>query len=75
MYPQGAVKLVTARSLRGWTQRELAEKADVSHVTIVKLENEGRAPRAKTLFKISQALGMDPREIDEFRPALGLSAE
>jgi transcriptional regulator with XRE-family HTH domain len=75
MYPQGAVKLVTARTLRGMTQRELAEKADVSPVTIVKVEKVGRAPRAKTLFKIARALGMDPREIDEFLPTLGLGAE
>jgi len=75
MYPQIAVKLVTARALRGMTQRELAAKAEVSPVTIVKVENEGRSPRAKTLFKIAQALGVDPREIDEFRPTLGLSAE
>ena len=68
------VKLATARVLRGLTQGELAEQARVSPVTVINLE-KGRVTKAHpaTVFRISQALGMDAREIDEFKAALGLA--
>ena len=40
MYAHAPVKLLTARGLRGLTQRELAAKAGVSHVTIVKVDHQ-----------------------------------
>ena len=44
------------RKERGWTQQELAERADLSNVTISALELGNKSPRAEVRRKIEKAL-------------------
>lgn len=48
----------SARQEQGLTQKALADLAEVSHVSIVKLEKQGIAPRMDTLLRILAALGL-----------------
>jgi transcriptional regulator with XRE-family HTH domain len=45
------------RKRRGWSQRELAERAGVRRATIVALERGG-SPRLDTLAKLAEAFGV-----------------
>ncbi len=49
---------------------QLAEKAGVSTRTIVDLEHGRTVPRLQTMRKVSEALGVDPESIEEFRNAI-----
>jgi len=51
------LRLKELRTRRGWSQRELAKRAGVQHVTIVHLE-AGASPRLDTLVKLAQAFGV-----------------
>lgn len=67
------VKLKTARVLKGLSIAQLAERAAVAQRTILLLEHGGTdTPRPNTVRKLAEALEVDPREVDEFRAALGL---
>jgi transcriptional regulator with XRE-family HTH domain len=62
MLTQGErVRLLRRR--RGWTQRELAERAGVTHTTIVRLERGGSDPNISTIRKVAEALGVSPAEV------------
>ncbi len=59
-------ELVTLRTSRGLSQRELAERASVSPATIYELEAGRRPqPRGSTLRKLAGALGIDVSELVE----------
>ena len=62
-------RLKTLRARRGWSLPQLAERANVNHSTIWKIE-EGKTsnPGAETLRKLSGALGVDLSEITGERP-------
>jgi len=45
------------RTKRKWSQRELARRAGLQHVTIVHLER-GASPRLDTLVKLADAFGV-----------------
>jgi DNA-binding XRE family transcriptional regulator len=45
---------------------DLAAKAGVSTKTIVETEHGRTQPKFRTIRKISEALGVDPMEIEEF---------
>lgn len=47
----------TARLERGWSQDELAEKADVSRPTVSRVER-GDDPSMRTMRKLAIALGL-----------------
>lgn len=67
------VKLKTARVLKGLSIAELSKRAEVAQRTIVLLEHGGtETPRPTTVRRLADALEVDPREVDEFRAALGL---
>lgn len=67
------VKLKTARVLKGLSIAQLAERSKVAQRTILLLEHGGTdTPRPNTVRKLADALEVDPREVDEFRAALGL---
>ena len=51
------------------SMRQLARKAGLSATTIYLLETHQRTPQLLTVHKLSQALGIDPLAIDEFRAA------
>lgn len=63
-------KLVEARMERGWSQRRTAQEADVHLNTVWKTETEQSHPSYEVAIKISRALGLDPREIEEFAPVV-----
>jgi transcriptional regulator with XRE-family HTH domain len=55
------------RTEAGWTQRQLAKEAGLSHPTVVKIETgQMPQPRLSTLRKLGKAFGdMTPRELVE----------
>lgn len=58
-------KLKELRRERYLSQRELAEKADVSPATILKLEQNKAHPQGRTMRKLADALGVAPSDIGE----------
>jgi transcriptional regulator with XRE-family HTH domain len=52
------------------SMRQLARKAELSPTTIYLLETGQRSPQLLTIYKLSQALGIAPEEITEFRQAM-----
>ncbi len=58
------------RLRRLWSQRELAQRANVAERTIVNAERGHRQPRLLTVRRIANALEVDWTEIDEFRLAV-----
>jgi transcriptional regulator with XRE-family HTH domain len=53
-----AQQLRAARQARGWTQAELAERVGIAVEVCGRLERGGVLPRADTLVRLSQALGV-----------------
>jgi transcriptional regulator with XRE-family HTH domain len=58
-----ASMLKAERERRGLTQEDLARMSGVSRQTINYLENGRQRPYAKTLERLSAALGVDPNEL------------
>lgn len=52
-------QLLAAREASGLSLRELAERAGLSHQTLVILEAGKTQPRVDTLAKIARALGVE----------------
>ncbi len=50
------------REKRGYSVRELAERAGVSYVTIVRIENGHISPTVALLEKLAKALGIGVRD-------------
>jgi transcriptional regulator with XRE-family HTH domain len=59
--------LARCRSAATLSQRELAEKAGVSHVTIARLEG-GHDAHPRTIRKLASALGVDPADLQRQPP-------
>jgi transcriptional regulator with XRE-family HTH domain len=57
------------------TGDELAQKSGVGKSTIYAVERGRHRPGLRVIRKLSAALGVDPRDVDEFREALGLPAQ
>ena len=55
--------------------RELARRAGVAQRTIVEAEAGRQAPRLTTIRRLSQALEVDPMEVDEFSAAIQAALE
>jgi transcriptional regulator with XRE-family HTH domain len=64
------MKLVAARRSRLMSLRELGSKARVTTKTINDIELGRTTPALSTIRKLSEALGIDPMEVDEFRDAI-----
>ena len=64
------MKLVEARAAKLLTVRELATKAGVESKTVYSVEKGLVVPTLTTVRKLSEALEIDPKEIDEFRAAI-----
>jgi transcriptional regulator with XRE-family HTH domain len=64
------------KSLRDWradrlmSVRELADRAGVSTKTIVQVEYGRQLATFRTMRRISDALGIEPHEIEEFDQAI-----
>ena len=50
------------RQQRALTMRELADKAGVSHMTVFRIEH-GKPAGLRTLRKLAEALGVQPRDL------------
>lgn len=61
------------RAALNWSQKQLAEKAKVSLVTIARFEAEMAIPQGKTLFRLKQALENAGVYIADNSPAGGFS--
>lgn len=65
------------KTLREWRMAkllsidDLAERAGVSNKTIVQIEYGRQLPRFRTMRRISDALNVEPDEIEEFATSLG----
>ena len=57
------MKLRELRENLALSTRELAELAGVHRHTIIRLENEQGGAHPRTLRKLAQALGIEPREL------------
>ena len=60
-----AVKLRVLREDRALTQKEAAELANVSHLTLIDLESGKRDPYMPTVTKIARAYGVPVEELVE----------
>lgn len=64
------------KTLREWradkllSVRELAERAGVTHKTLIDLEHGRRRPTYATMRGITEALGIEARDVTEFAEAL-----
>lgn len=63
-------RLRTLRRQQLLSQRDLAQKANVTPSTIYLIEAGRTRPRLKVMRQICAALGVSPQEIDEFRAEL-----
>jgi transcriptional regulator with XRE-family HTH domain len=64
------MKLAAARRLNFWSIRELAQRANVATRTINNIELGRTTPSLATIKSLSEALGVDALEIDEFRDTI-----
>ncbi len=64
------VTLRKVRLQRLLSQRALAKQAGVALKTVIDLELGRTQPHFQTMRKLSEALGIEPTEIDEFRQTL-----
>ena len=69
------VTLKEARAARLLTVRGLAERAGVAFSTVHLIENGKSVPRFAVIRKLSDALGVEPGEIEEFAAAITEAAE
>ena len=60
-----ADRLILERARRGWSQEHLAREAGVSPATVAKVETGRGGTRARTLYKIATAFGMEAGELYE----------
>jgi len=60
-----ALKLRVLREERGLTQKEAAQLANVSHLTLIRLESGRRPPYMPTVTKIARAYGVPLEELVE----------
>jgi transcriptional regulator with XRE-family HTH domain len=60
-----ADRLILERARRDWSQEDLAREARISPATVAKVEKGRGGTRARTLFKIATALGLDATELYE----------
>ena len=58
-------KLKWARMSNALTQAQLAERAGVTIATVARIERDEVEPHMTTVRKLSDALGVEPRELVE----------
>jgi transcriptional regulator with XRE-family HTH domain len=56
-------KLRRLRRERAWSLRELGRRSGIAYDTINKLENEQRQAQLRTIRKLAETLGVEPREL------------
>jgi transcriptional regulator with XRE-family HTH domain len=63
-----------ARQIRRLSQQALADRAGVARVTVSQIELGKSGPRPHVARRLSEALGMQPSEIEEFAEAARMMA-
>lgn len=58
-----SLKVKEFRKLRGLTQQDLAEAAQVDRKTISRIENSVYSPSLTSIFAIADALEIDPKDL------------
>lgn len=58
-------QFISARIEKGWSQRELAERAGVKQSAIARFESLGVIPQVDTLLRIANALGLKVQIVNE----------
>ena len=66
------VKLAQHRRLKLMSQQELADASGVAKTTLVNIELGRVRPHLRSVKRLSEALGVQPADVDEFRSSLGL---
>jgi transcriptional regulator with XRE-family HTH domain len=56
-------RLRQLRRERAWSQRDLARHSGVSQDTITRLETGQREAQPRTMRRLAEALGVEPREL------------
>jgi transcriptional regulator with XRE-family HTH domain len=56
-------RLRQVRQVRALSLRELGERSGVAFDTINKLENEHREAQPRTIRRLAEALGVEPKEL------------
>lgn len=56
-------RLRRVRRSQDVTQTQLAQRSGVAVSTIVRIEKGRESPRIETIFKLAQALGVDPKAL------------
>jgi transcriptional regulator with XRE-family HTH domain len=69
-----ADRLILERARRDWSQEDLAREAGISPATVAKVEKGRGGTRARTLFKIATAFGLDATELYELARERGEDA-
>lgn len=62
-HANAGTRIREARDGRGWTQQDLAHKADLTTKTVSTAENYPSAVSRSTLRRIAKTLGLDPDEL------------
>lgn len=57
------IKLKRLREERVFSQRELARYAGLTHATVWRLENGFDQARPRTIRKLAEVLGVEPKEL------------
>ncbi len=58
-----ADRVILERARRDWSQEDLARIAGISPATVAKVEKGRGGTRARTLYKIAAAFGIDATEL------------
>ncbi len=64
------MKLKEARKKAGYGRPKASRLCNIDYPSLYRIETGARVPRIETVMRISEALGLDPWTIDEFRPTL-----
>lgn len=59
-------RIRSLRNIKGWTQQELGERADVNYKFIGEIERGQQNPSFAVLVKIAEALGAELQELFSF---------
>lgn len=51
-------RIANCRERRGWTQKTLADRAELSPTFLSEVENDRRAPGSEALLRLAEALGV-----------------
>jgi transcriptional regulator with XRE-family HTH domain len=57
------MRLRKLRKEHAWSQRDLARESGVAQDTITRLETEQREAQPRTVRRLAEALGVEPREL------------